>query len=265
MRTKRNIRKQRIRKTQKRKIVGGDQNDEGPCVFFIELLKEIHIFFTTPFQGISDKDKFLTLYKMKNVLNFITGTPIDGEFEECKSEIDLNTITQDKKPIYESFIDIIRHIFKDSYKKFNVHEKKSGWNIFGISKETFGYSDKEIEFAKFFLSRFRCVYLAVLNKSKEGIAQLGIDYLEGGFEPETTLFNNCCSLLTWDIEFDQLELINLDPNKVSKGENFLRDILSFMMSGIDEKGDIIIFGNDKYVDVIDTLKPYVILCFTNTV
>ena len=227
MKTKRNIRKKSINKTKKKQI-GGVSNDTETCVYYFDLLKEIHNFFTIPFEGVSDRDKFITLYNIKSVLNSITGT------------LDENS--------YTKFIDVIKNIFKDSYKKFKLNSEAG---LFGIN---FGYSKLEKEFAQVFLTRIQNVYLAIKNKTKNGNVQLGLDYISGKFKNEIDLFNNCCSFMTWNIDIE-----NPTNSANYNGEKYLHDIIAFMMADINEKDEIIINTELN----IPVLEKYVHFCFLN--
>jgi hypothetical protein len=80
------------------------------------------------------------------------------------------------------------------------------------------------------------------NKSKsesltESLSQAS-NYARGLFNPEIKVFNDCCSLLVWDM-------------RSAEGEQLLHDILSFMM------------GNTKFDfnTPIPILEKYVKLCY----
>lgn len=237
MRTVRNIKK-RIQKTQKRKK-GGDLD----CVYYSDLLREIHIFFDTPLV-IKNYEKPIILNKIKNILSFITMSITETEISqfyklkkisEIKNTSDNENFNLcekksqpiDEQKIYEGFIDCIKHIFKDNYNKMSLDQPK-----------LYGYSPKEIEFATLFIQKLRYVYLTLENKSKSESISLASKYMRGLFNPEIKVFNDCCSLLAWDAQS-------------VVGEKLLHDILSYMM------------GNTKFDfnTSIPILEKYVKLCY----
>uniref|UniRef100_A0A6C0KWI2 Uncharacterized protein n=1 Tax=viral metagenome TaxID=1070528 RepID=A0A6C0KWI2_9ZZZZ len=245
MKTKRNIKKRRNLKSKSKKRGGSLEN--GVYVTYFELLQGIHTFFTTPFKNSLDVEKFLILKKMKDVLSSITN--VSQIFNSVDEEKKLNEQNQ------KAFIDVLRHIFKNCYMKFDVNPSRSMWG--GYS----GYSPQELEFAQTFLTKVKNVFQNVQGKVKEdrgNYFELLKDYESNVFKPETDLFNNCCSLLTWNIDFS-----NPNQYEITEGETYLYSIIAFMMSEVNEMGQLVVGTNPNIP--IAALAPYVDLRLSPTV